>query len=237
MPEHVVTQAGSINMQAIPLPKEPSFKQARSSFASIWASIMLRKNNSVRTVMFNGTTLGDGTSTLAQGFAAFLAQEYNHKVLLVDFNIGHQSAASGLPGTDNLQGLTSFFGMNQHLKDLIYRTSIPNLSLLPMGKPIESFQAGNFLSSMDKLDHLADFFHKNYDITIFDTLPVTTSPWSISLAKKIDSVILVCRYASSRREVAQLSVDLLQENGVTVDGVILNDRKFPVPPWIYNSLK
>ncbi len=74
-------------------------------------------------------------------------------------------------------------------------------------------------------------------MTIFGCNPVVSAPWVVGLARLADQVILVCRYASARREVCQLSIEKFQDNGVEVGGVVLNDRKFPVPMKIYNLLK
>ena len=88
----------------------------------------------------------------------------------------------------------------------------------------------------EPIETLMQFSHSNFDITIVDGQPLASSPVMIEFARFVDMTVLVVRYAYSRYEVCRMAIDKLQKYGVTSLGVILNDRKFPVPPQVYKLM-
>jgi Mrp family chromosome partitioning ATPase len=74
-------------------------------------------------------------------------------------------------------------------------------------------------------------------VTIFDGQPAVEYPSTTAFAKAVDHTILICRYGFSRREISKLVIDKLKENGVSVAGVILNERQHPIPDSVYRMLK
>jgi Mrp family chromosome partitioning ATPase len=187
--------------------------------------------------MLCGSTPGEGCSFLSFHLALFLAEAHNLKTVYVDTGIDIPEHRSFIADMRNRPGLTSFFTGKKPLAALAVPTGYTNLFVLPSGAGDGGTTIHKHILHGDLLEQLVGFCRNNFDIAIFDGQPVASRPMTIEFAKRVDRVILVCRYGSSRREVSMLSIDKLRNNGIPVTGVILNDRQFPVPPGLYNILK
>jgi len=62
-------------------------------------------------------------------------------------------------------------------------------------------------------------------------------PSTIAFARVADQTILICKCGVSRQEVYKYAVNKLRENGVSLAGMILNERQYPIPISVYNLLK
>lgn len=167
----------------------------------------------------------DGKSTTSTNLAITIAQG-NNRVLLIDcdlrkgrlhsfFHVKHSPGIS-----DCLSGIASVL-------DVIYKTSMENLYLLPMGSippnPTE-------LMSSNQMEELIKNLEKNYDYIIMDTPPINVVSDSLSLVKLADGVILVVRegktsYANIESALSKYEFAKANILGFTLNGAILNQGK------------
>jgi Mrp family chromosome partitioning ATPase len=161
-----------------------------------------------------------------------LSKEYSMKVLYVDTNLNHTAISK----IQNLPGVYSFVSEKKDLASLIVQTEYPGLYLLPSGSGKIAKTIGSNMLSREPIETMVRFCRDNFDMTIIDGQPLTSSPVMIEFARVVDMTLLVCRYAYSRQEVSKLAVDKLQKFGITSIGVILNDREFPVPQQVYKIM-
>ena len=203
---------------------------------TIWGNIMLKHGGSPKTLMLCGASKGEGTSFIAFYLSIFLSMEYGLKSIYVDTSLTADPKAI-FCDLRSCQGLTAYFTGELQLPQIILKTSLENFHILPSGKDKPNFAPSSVISKITVLKDMVAYCRDNFDIAIFDSQPITVSPWGISLAKEVDLAVMVCKYASSRREVSRTVLDKLHENGVSVGGVIMNSRQFPVPPQVYNLLK
>jgi polysaccharide biosynthesis transport protein len=75
-----------------------------------------------------------------------------------------------------------------------------------------------------------------FDYVLIDVAPSNSCNDGIVLGSSVDGVVLVLKANSSRREAARKAVQELQSAGIAVLGVVLNQRNFPIPAWLYNRL-
>jgi Mrp family chromosome partitioning ATPase len=162
----------------------------------------------------------------------FLSKEYSMKVLYVDTNLNH----TAIPKIQNLPGVYSFVSEKKELAPLVVQTEYPGLYLLPSGAGKIAKNIGSNMLSREPIENLLQFCRTNFDMTIIDGQPLVSSPVMIEFARVVDMTLLVCRYGYSRHEVSKLAIDKLQKFGITSIGVILNDRKFPVPQKLYKLM-
>jgi Mrp family chromosome partitioning ATPase len=69
-----------------------------------------------------------------------------------------------------------------------------------------------------------------------DAAPVGTYPECAVLCDKVDSVILVVKHGSTRREVVVRTREIITRAGGKILGVVLNRRRFPIPEFLYRRL-
>jgi len=204
----------------------------RYSLSNSWANIMLETKQSVQTLLVCGSARKEGVTLISFHLAMFLSKEYSMKVLYVDTNLNHTS----IPKIQNLPGVYSFVSEKKDLASLIVQTEYPGLYLLPSGAGTIAKNIGSNMLSREPIESLIQFCRINFDMTIIDGQPLTSSPVMIEFARVVDMTLLVCRYGYSRHEVSKIAIDKLQKYGITSMGVILNDRKFPVPQKLYKLM-
>lgn len=204
----------------------------RYSLSDIWANIMLESKQGAQTLLFCGSSRKEGVTLISFHMAMFLSKEYSMKVLYVDTNLNHTS----IPNIQNLPGVYSFVTEGKDLASLIVQTEYPGLYILPSGSGTIPKNVGGNMLSREPIETLLQFCRTHFDMTIIDGQPLLSSPVMFEFARVVDMTLLVCRYGSSRQEVSKLAVDKLQKFGISSIGVILNDRKFPVPQKLYKLM-
>jgi Mrp family chromosome partitioning ATPase len=245
-------RAGSAAKRSAPDPQSGSAAQAHAAGSGIaqttsadirrhlndlWSNILLRSGDTADMVMFCGAAPGAGCSLLSFRLAEFLAAAHSMKTLYVDTAIDMPEHSTCVPGMHGRPGLAEFVNGEAQLDQLIAATDYPNLFVLPSGARQGVRGAHKKIISGNSIETLIQFCRSRFDFTLFDGQPVVARPLAIEFAKRIKNVILVCRYGITRREVAEVSIDKLSENGVSVTGVVLNDRELTVPAAFYSLMK
>lgn len=204
----------------------------------IWANIYLESHERQSILMLCGSVPGEGCTFISFHLALFLALEQNLKVLYVDTETGAHGSSSIVPGIQNLPGLASFFTSQQVLPSLTLRSEYDNFFVLPSGfQTITERTHKNGLFKKEAVESFFNYCRGNFDVTIIDGQPLAFNPLMIGFARPLGKIVLVCRYGYSRREVTKITVDKLSKNNISVLGVVLNEREYPIPPWVYQILK
>jgi Mrp family chromosome partitioning ATPase len=213
-------------------PYPASLAKIRHSLSDTWANMLVENKREIETVLVCGAARREGVTFIAYHLAMFLSKEYRLKVLYIDTNLQH----TPIPALANRPGLFSFVSEQKELPGLVIPSPYPGLFLLPSGAGRVPKNVTSGMLSREPLTKIVEYGRQNFAITIFDGQPITASAVMIELARLVDSTLLVCRYGQSRQEVSKLAVDKLQKFGVSSLGVILNDRKFPIPASLYRLL-
>jgi non-specific protein-tyrosine kinase len=77
---------------------------------------------------------------------------------------------------------------------------------------------------------------RHYAYLVVDTSPLLLAPEASMVAAASDGVVMVVRANRTRREVVQRGIRLLSQGQCRVLGAVLNDRSFPIPPFLYRRL-
>jgi protein-tyrosine kinase len=141
-------------------------------------------------IMVTSSLPGEGKTFVAVNLAISLAMELDTTVLLVDADVSRPSVLNrlGIPSAPGLLDLLTDPSLG--LGDVLLRTNIDKLSLLPAGKP--QGRATELLAS-DAMNRLLDDLAARYSdrILIFDAPPLLPSPESRVLATHMGQVIVV----------------------------------------------
>lgn len=171
-----------------------------------------------RTIMVTSTAIGEGKSFVAANLGIALAQGVDQRSLLVDCDLRRPTLAQlfGLPYN---KGLADFLKSGTDLAELILKTSVDKLTLLPSGRP--PVNPSELLASA-KMDGLVKEMAKRYDdrFIIFDTPPVLAASEALVLAQKVDGVVLVVRQGRSGRSQIQRIIELIGREKVI--GIVFN---------------
>lgn len=188
-----------------------------------------------RVVALTGATAGEGVTTVALHLARTVAKDTDGKILLVDADMARLSKSLTQASGASLQapGLVELLAGEVDLSKAVLSTDVGNLHFLPSGVDLAR---GKEIIVSDRMRDFIDDMGQIYKMVILDCSPILTHSESRTLASFTDGAVLVLRSGRTRREVVQKALALLQGANVRVLGVVLNQRRYPIPGFIYRHL-
>lgn len=189
------------------------------NFKLLRAQIMYAKDRvRPRTIMVTSAISGDGKSFVAANLAACIASGIDEHVLLVDCDLRR-------PDVHKIFGLSTSHGLHEHLvgkkrlSELLIRTKINKLSLLPAGhpphNPSELLASGAMKSFLEEI-------RDRYDdrIIILDTAPSQVLAEAKVLSNFVDGIVFVVRAEKTPRELIRKAIDGLGKEKIL--GIVFN---------------
>lgn len=172
-----------------------------------------------KTIMVTSATPKEGKTFITANLGISLAQGIDQHSLLVDCDLRRPSLA-GLFGMKTSVGLVDYLQDEMQLADLICKTSLEKLSVLPSGKPPRN---PSELLSSTRMRALVEELSSRYNdrIIIFDTPPTLVAAETSVLAGQVDAVILVVRQGGAGQGEVQQLIDLIVAERIL--GVVFND--------------
>lgn len=159
----------------------------------------------------------EGKSTIAANLAAAAAY-CDQSVLLIDADLWRPSLHN-IVEQPNYSGLLELLREQIPIESAIQSTTIANLDILTSGGILQN---GELFAGFDKLrmqvlEHLHD-----YDVIIIDGPPQLEVADALTLARLVESVLLVVAYGVTRRDDLTTSVHQLYQANVQPVGLIVN---------------
>jgi receptor protein-tyrosine kinase len=141
-------------------------------------------------IMVTSSLPGEGKTFVAVNLAISIAMELDKTVLLVDADVSRPSVLSRL-GLESSRGLLDVLTVhNLSMPEVLLRTNIDKLSILPAGTP--NGRATELLASESMNDLLDELAARYADrVIVFDTPPLLLSTESRVLATHMGQVVLV----------------------------------------------
>ena len=173
---------------------------------------------SPRLVMVTSALPGEGKSFVAANLAVSVAQHVNWNVLLIDCDLRRPSIHRQF-GYQESPGLSDYLSNGISLQPLLLKTRIDNLTILPSGKPPRN---PSELLSSDRMSALLKEVAARYQdrLIIIDSPPPRMAAESGALARLVDGIVLVVKYASTPREAVSDLIDKIGKEKVL--GAIIN---------------
>lgn len=161
---------------------------------------------------------GEGKTLTAVNLAISIAQEVNHTVLLVDFDLRKPRIHTYLGYTPE-KGINDFIFNGAELSEVMFNPGIERMVVLPGREPV--FNSSEVLSS-PKTVALVEELKSRYPsrIVVFDLPPVLSADDALAFSPYVDGALLVIEDgATTKDEVAQ-TLDYLSATQVL--GTVLN---------------
>lgn len=175
-----------------------------------------------KTIMITSAMPGEGKSLIAINLAIIIALELHSHALLVDCDLRNPSV-SRLFGLHDEKGLSNYLSGDADIPDLIMKTSIDKLSIIP-GGPLEENPVE--LIGSEKMKNLINELKERYDdrYIILDSSPILATTEPTVLNQMADGIILVIKSGSTPRESIEQAIKSLDKNKIL--GVVLNNMEF-----------
>ncbi len=196
---------------------------ASESFRTVRAAITLsHRAEKVRVFGVTSSIPSEGKSLCASNFAIVTAQS-GLRTLLVDADLRRPSVHKAFQIHAPI-GLSSFLeGQVDDLDAIVHKSDVPHLDVIACG-PIPN-NPSELLEGSRMVKLLAEL-RSRYDRVVIDCPPVSAVSDPLVMGAKSDGIIYVMKFKKIRREHARRSVQRIQDAGIQVVGVVLNDIDF-----------
>lgn len=175
--------------------------------------------NPGNTIIVTSSLPSEGKTTTAINLAMSIAAEEDLRVVLVDADFIKPDALRQL-GVRAEKGLIDVIqDPRMDISDVMLRTNIEKLSLIPSGQLHE--RCTELLASARMTDIVAELANRYDDrILIFDSPPLLATTESVVLASHMGQVVFVVQAGRTNRESVQSALELIDE-GPHI-GLVLN---------------
>jgi len=177
-------------------------------------------------VLVTSATAGEGKTFFSMNLAMSLAMEVDLHALLVDADVLRPSVLDryGIEPGPGLLDLASRPELD--VSDVLLRTNVPKLTLLPAGK--ENRNSPELLSS-GAIDRLLTELSERYAdrLVIFDAPPILVSSGTRHLAQRVGQVVMVVQADSADSRAVSQAFDALDTCPLV--STVLNRSSLPDP--------
>jgi protein-tyrosine kinase len=171
-----------------------------------------------RSIMVTSAVPGEGKSFVAANLAVEMAQNIEDRVLLMDCDL-RLPTIHRLFGLGRVKGLSEHLANGNNIADLMIKTGLGKLSILPSGTPPDNPSEVLSSTKMVKLlDELKTRYQDRY--LIIESPPPMLAPETSAIAKQVDAVIVVIKFGSTPMDVVEEMIDNLGKEKII--GAVIN---------------
>ncbi|XOF35442.1 MAG: polysaccharide biosynthesis tyrosine autokinase [Candidatus Electrothrix sp. YB6] len=179
-----------------------------------------RKEESLNTFLLTSAVQGEGKTTSVASLALLFAKT-GAKVLMVDADM----VTAGLSEIFSLKkepGLVELVTGNEAPAELIRKTALDNLYLLPVGSaPADPTE----LLGSDAMKQFIDNVKKDFDLVLIDSPSASITLGAVLLGHFVDRTVFIIKSNSTSRSAVNSALDTLKKLKVNILGVILTGVK------------
>ncbi len=161
---------------------------------------------------------GEGKTTTLSNLAYVCAQS-GYSTLMIDGDLRRPRLAS-YSEIANDRGLTNYLSEDTELKDVIFKTELPNLYILPSG-PKTNDPSGMLASY--RMDRLLQEAARRFDIVLVDSPPMLGVSDASLIVSKVDATLIVLQPRKMPVKALQRSKALIEDAGGKIMGLVLNN--------------
>ncbi len=179
-------------------------------------------DNPPKTILVTSAMAGEGKSLTAINLAITIAIELHSNALIVDCDLRNPSLSRWF-GFREERGLSNYLLGEAEIQELLIKTSVDKLSILPGGTLQDNTVE---LIGSNKMKSLIMDLKARYPdrYIIFDSSPLLATTEPSVLNEMVDGILLVVKSAETPRESVQLALKMLDKKKIL--GMVLNKQEF-----------
>ncbi len=199
------------------LPHDNPRVAAAEAYRTVRTSVLLSSAGGLHSVVITSATPSEGKTALSANLAIVLAQ-LGQDVLLVDADM-RKARLHELFKVSNRKGLVNHLASDADADEIIQKTDVPGLYLVPAGpappNPSE-------LLSSKKMREFVEMVKDRFDYVVFDSPPVLAVTDASVLGTLVDGTILCIAAGQVTRDAAEGAIDRMSIGNVHLLGAVLN---------------
>lgn len=185
-----------------------------------------------RICLIASPTAHEGRTSLALNLATVAAGAARASVLVIDADSAAPRLHEAL-GLSRGPGLSDVLAGGAKCTDVVRPIGEGRLHALTVGSADLDPTA---LSDAQSLRRLFDELRTRYTWIFVDTAPLIAAPTGAVVARHVDGVLYAVRYGRTRGLIAAQGLALLDEAGARTLGVVITQRCFVIPSYVYRRL-
>lgn len=213
----------SLPSKSMALPTYPMF-QSGSLAAEQFRKLrtFLSKVKPMSTIMVTSALEGEGKTFVAANLGMGIAFDLDRYALIVECDLRNPSLPRHF-GFSEDRGLSDYLIGKADIPDLLVKTSLDKLSVLPAGTPQENPAE---LMASKRMEDLIEEMKVRYSdrVIILDSTPILATAEAESLINIVDGVLLVIKAGHTSREIIQQTLSVIGKEKIL--GVVLNQIDF-----------
>lgn len=213
--DEVIPEVGDLDLVVYKHPTDPITEALRHMETSIMLSVSGRPP---ATIMVTSPNPAEGKTMVVANLAQSLAMR-GRPTVIIDCDL-RKPRVHKIFDLDALPGLTNFLTGNAAKEDILRKTEIPNLMVIPAGP--QSPTPSNLLNSEVYKDLLMQL-RKEFTHIIIDTPPILGFSDARIVSVLVDGALLVTRYNATHKSAVRLAIQLLSQINAPLMGGVLND--------------
>ena len=211
-------------------PKSPISEQYLRLRANVKT---LMKHKGLKVMAITSSVDGEGKSITCLNLAVAMAKDVDCKsVLLIDCDLRRGCIGDSLAHSSKA-GLSEYLMINADIDNILYKTKINKLTVIPRGKIVEN---PTELLSSDKMKDLLKKLREKFDVIILDNAPVIPVSDAGIVCALADGAMMVVRTGKTQRGVVKHAAEMLRLNNVNMLGYILTHVEYYIPGYIYKYI-
>ena len=212
-------------------------EESEGEISQIWSHVFFSAEHAPpRGIVVTAARRGDGATHIATSLAILGATSNRElRIALVDFNVRNAKIAE-LMGLKAAPGVTDVLEGRSTLEAALQAVMMPGggeLHVLTGGstaaQPLALLRSRQLQSTLARL-------LDRYDHVIIDTPSINSFPDAKVVGQMIGGAVLVARSGQTPRETIGEAKKRLDNGGVKVLGLVLNQRTDPIPDALYQMI-
>ncbi len=203
------------------VPLRVTLKEAQSdqilqdSLRKLYANVILTGGASIRTLQVTSSGPREGKTFTTLALAQLVAKT-GRRVLVVECDMRRPQFAEAL-GIESGPGLDAVLRGRTLPSGAVVKTAMPNLDVIPAGKPTTDSTELLMNEYMSAVAHYA----RAYDLALFDSPPASAVMDAHVVAKHVDGVLCCTRWGRSSITAAVATVNEIRAAGGNVLGMTI----------------
>lgn len=177
-------------------------------------------------ILVTSSLPGEGKTFCAINLAISIAMELDRTVLLVDADVAKPKLLHYLGVQGEKEGLLDVLRNDRvSLADVLLKTNIEKLTLLPAGKP---YKHATELLASEAMNRLVDDMANRYSdrIVIFDSPPLLATSEASVLASHMGQIVMVVEADRTPQSALREALELIGDSGAAIS-LLLNKTTGP----------
>ncbi len=192
---------------------------------------LLMKDNHLKSILITSAGSRESTSAVIANLGLYLSQVAGHQVLLLDANF-RNPAMHKMFKVKNTAGFAEMIEGKEAFKD-VAKELANNLHLVTTGQtglnPV-------ILLNSPKAQEVLEEFKKKFEIILVDCPNLMGFKDPVAMAGLTDASVVVVNEGMTRRQILKIALQPLYPKKINLLGVILNNRTFPIPKFVYERV-